>query len=138
MRTIIVTRHPGALEWLRKHYPELFETTYQEDPAVDLEVVEPIVVAHAEPVGVAGNRVIGVLPFHLAALAAEYWHLDISVPAEARGKELTCAEMERYGARLTRYLVLDAQYIEHLKNILAGAREANPGLAGQEELEEKV
>lgn len=120
MKTIIVTRHPGALEWLRKHYPELFETTYQEDPAVDLEVVEPIVVAHADPAGVAGNRVIGVLPFHLAALAAEYWNLDISVPAEARGKELTCADMERYGARLTRYVVFTEPDMRAMMRDLTG------------------
>lgn len=114
MRTIIVTRHPGAIEWLRKHHYELFETTYQEDPAVDLEIIEPTVIAHAEKVGVEGNRVIGVLPFHLAMLAAEYYHLDMNIPAEARGKELSCFDMEKFGARLTRYYIFDEDGMKKL------------------------
>lgn len=60
---------------------------------------------HAKAKDVMGYRVIGVLPYHLAALAAEYWHLDIDTPPEARGKELTCVDMENYGARLTRYII---------------------------------
>jgi CRISPR-associated protein Csx16 len=90
MKTIIVTRHLGALEWLRKHHPELGEAK---------------VVSHASPDDLQGNRVIGVLPVNLAALCAEYWHLSMQVPPEARGKELSAEEMEQFGCSIERFIV---------------------------------
>jgi putative CRISPR-associated protein (TIGR02620 family) len=107
MKTIIVTRHPGALNWLKKHHPELDDREYCPicggRGTVDAFYVRP----HATPEDVAGNRVIGILPNRLSCLAAEYWELDLpGLPAEARGKELSCEEMELYGAKLTRYFVL--------------------------------
>jgi len=90
MKTVVVTRHAGALEWLRKHHPE-FE---------DCEVL-----AHARPEDLIGNRVVGVLPVHMASMCAEYWHLEMTVPPDCRGKELTVEDMERFGCHITRYTV---------------------------------
>jgi len=46
---------------------------------------------------------------HLAAeicdRGARYLHLTLDLPAAARGRDLSADEMERYGARLTDYLV---------------------------------
>lgn len=106
MRTIIVTRHPGALEWLQKHHEELCDMDFPES-----ENVAPTnhtkVILHATPEDVAGNRVIGILPNRLSCLAAEYYEIDLpGLRPEQRGKELSCAEMEAAGARPTRYVVI--------------------------------
>lgn len=120
MRTIIVTRHPGAIEWLRKHHPELVETTYC---CIDHEANDSCAFCHGtgveEDISIRDHigkdemsdledaRVVGILPFNLAVLAAEYYHLDMEIPAEARGKEISCSDMEKFGAHLTRYYVFD-------------------------------
>ena len=149
MNTVIVTRHPGALRWLRKHHPEILsEPDYC---PVDHEANEPcaicggsglvpseMVVSHAKPEDVSGNRVIGILPNRLSCLAAEYWELDLpDLPAEARGKELSCDEMESYGARLTRYVVLDQFHTDLLRNVVNGCDAANPSVLGILELRAK-
>jgi len=90
MKTIVVTRHTGALNWLWAHHPELGEAE---------------VVSHVSPDEVSGARVVGVLPVNLAALCGEYWHLSMEVPPEARGKELSCEDMERFGCKIQRFLV---------------------------------
>jgi len=90
MKTVIITRHPGALKWLRKHHPE-----YKE--------VEHIV--HAKPEDIEGNIVIGMLPIHMAVLAKEYWNLSLNIPAEMRGKELTVSDMEKYNCKIEQYKI---------------------------------
>lgn len=89
MKTIIVTRHEGAVEWLRTRHG-----------------VEGLVIAHAAPDTVAGKIVYGILPLHLAALAAQVWSIDMpNLPAEFRGQELTPEQMDTAGACLTGYRV---------------------------------
>ncbi|MCK9520157.1 MAG: CRISPR-associated protein Csx16 [Candidatus Omnitrophota bacterium] len=89
-KTIIVTRHPGALGWLRKHHPELGEVE---------------VVSHASPDQIQGARVVGVLPVNLAALCGEYWHLSMEVPPDYRGKELSCEDMEHFRCAIEKFVV---------------------------------
>lgn len=118
MKTIIVTRHEGALEWLRKHHPELTEELCQSCQGLggcahcgaheQGEGYVPIaidVLTHATPDDVRGNRVIGVLPEELSSLCAEYWKLSMNVPPGMRGKEISCADMERLGCSVKRYEV---------------------------------
>jgi len=90
-QTLFVSRHAGALDWLRAHHPELAEACRH--------------VTHATPADLAGNIVIGTLPVHLAALCEEYWHLEMDVPASLRGRELTVEDMEHCNCRITRYVV---------------------------------
>lgn len=85
---LIVTRHSGLVEWLRQH-------------GITGRVVEQ---ANAETV--RGRRVIGVLPLHLAAEAAEVVVVDMPrLRPEQRGQDLTPAEMDEAGAALTTYVV---------------------------------
>ena len=59
-----------------------------------------------DPAQIAGKRVYGVLPLHLAAQAAEVVTIDMpGLPAEKRGVDLTPEEMDACGARLTIYVV---------------------------------
>ena len=91
-----VSRHAGAHEWLAAR-----------SLPVDRQV------AHLLPEQVApGDLVIGTLPINLVAAlcarGARYVHLTLELPAEARGRELTAAELDRFGARLTCYEVQEA------------------------------
>ena len=93
MTTIFVTRHAGAVEWARRR-----------------GVAADEMVAHLDPGRIApGDIVIGTLPVHVAAeicaRGGRYLHLSLNTPPEARGRELTAADMDRFGARLEEYEV---------------------------------
>ena len=94
MPTYIVTRHAGALVWLRRHFgePNLRALRCAEDAPVR-----------------AGDRVVGVLPIswaaRICALGAEAHVLTFDVPAELRGQELSADDLDALGARLVRYEV---------------------------------
>ena len=115
MKTMIVTRHPAALAWIQKHHPELTGACLTCSHAASRDDVcqncgwkeRMVVLSHAKPEDVAGNRVIGILPEELSSLAAEYWKLSMVVPADYRGKELTIEDMERFGCSLKRYWIYD-------------------------------
>ena len=85
--TVIVTRHTGAIEWLRRRG------------------IEGNVITHATPDDVTGAVVVGALPLNLAALAAEVVTIDMNLPPELRGVDLTPEQMDACGATLRRYRV---------------------------------
>lgn len=88
MDTIIVTRHSGTVAWLAARG------------------IVGQVVAHATPADVAGRRAVGVLPLHLAALAAQVVVVELpGIKPEQRGADLTPEEMDAAGATLTAYTV---------------------------------
>ncbi|MBL3529551.1 MAG: CRISPR-associated protein Csx16 [gamma proteobacterium endosymbiont of Lamellibrachia anaximandri] len=95
MVTWFVTRHPGAVEWAKRQGLEVDKQTAHLDTA---------------EIG-AGDQVIGSLPVHLAAevcaSGARYLHLQIELPAELRGIELTAEQMEQCGAELKPYRVVE-------------------------------
>jgi CRISPR-associated protein Csx16 len=93
--TVIVTRHAGALEWLKA---KGFEGT----------VVDHISAGDVQ----SGETIVGVLPITLVKQLldkkCEVIVLQLpDVPKEMRGKELTADDMDRYGARLFRIKVLE-------------------------------
>ncbi len=93
-KTWLITRHAGAREWVE-----------QKGIRVDA------VLGHLDEEALGriqqGDTIIGTLPIHLVAevcaRGARYLHLSLNLPPEARGKELTPEEMDRYGARLEEY-----------------------------------
>lgn len=93
MTTWLVTRHPGALDWL---LAQGF-TGVQHAPHLDPAVVSP------------GDWVVGTLPVHLAgavcARGARYFNLSLDVPETLRGRELTAAQLEACGARLEEFAI---------------------------------
>ena len=96
MSTWFITRHPGAVAWAQRR-----------GLAVDRQL------AHLAPEQIApGDTVIGTLPVNLVARVCarggRYLHLSLDLPAEARGRELTADELERYGARLEAYVAKPA------------------------------
>lgn len=89
----LISRHPGACEWLSKRLqPELCRKE------VELPALERIA---------RTDWVVGNLPIHLIAeltsRRVRYFHLVLDLPPERRGHELTVEDMERYGARLEEY-----------------------------------
>jgi len=94
-RTVIVSRHPGALEWLRRR-------------GIDGDQR----LAHLDPAMInSGDTVIGTLPLDLAGKlcrkGAEVIGLVINTPAKWRGRELTADQIEAANARLRRFEVID-------------------------------
>lgn len=91
MTVWFVSRHPGALEWVRRN-----STPFDRH------------VAHLDPNDVkAGDKVIGSLPVNLAAevctRGAEYWHLSLQLAPQDRGRELSASELLDYSATLEQF-----------------------------------
>lgn len=95
MTTWFITRHPGARQW-----------------AAEIGIAVDAVLDHLDPAQVQpGDRVIGILPVHLAADVCQrggrYFHLSLDLPPEARGRELTAEDMRRYGARVEEFCITE-------------------------------
>jgi CRISPR-associated protein Csx16 len=92
----LVTRHPGALDWLRSQFSE---------PTVHLMHVDTL--ATLNP----GDCVVGTLPIdkvaQLIAMRIRYFHLCIDVPASLRGKELTTEQLQALHACLREYVATE-------------------------------
>lgn len=96
MTTLFVTRHQGAKEWAARQ------------DFRDVEMIEHL--GAGMIAGLArGDIVIGTLPVHVAAQivsnGGRYFHLEMTIPFEARGRDLSAAEMVQFGATLNEYHV---------------------------------
>jgi hypothetical protein len=87
---VVVTRHPALIDYL-----------------VETAVIAAgtPVISHATPDDVHGRHVIGVLPLHLACLAASVTEVPLDIPPEARGRELTLDEIRLYARPAVEYVV---------------------------------
>lgn len=89
-----ISRHPGALDWLRANAPR---------PAM--------LIRHLSSLDALGpeDTVIGTLPIHLVAevcrRGVRYLHLQIDLPAHLRGVELTAEQLTELDAHLVEYFV---------------------------------
>ena len=87
----LVTRHAGAKAWIEG-----------QGIVID-ELIEHLEISTLQP----GDSVIGTLPIHIVAQltdnAVHYFHLTLNLPAQARGKELSAAQLNQYGACLQEY-----------------------------------
>ena len=92
MDTVIVTRHSALVEYI-----------LQEKIAPQGTKVIP----HATAEEVTGMHVIGVLPLHLAALAAKVTVVEMDIPISHRGVELSLEDMNKMVKGVATYLVWD-------------------------------
>ena len=90
MKTLVVTRHQGLVEYLVKE---------------GLISPSPEVVSHASPEIVSGRHVWGVLPHNLSCLCTSFTEVPLSLPAEMRGQELTEADVRQYAGSPVTYVV---------------------------------
>lgn len=89
-KVVIVTRHQGAVEWLKS------------------QGIEGKVISHADADAVRGKVVIGNIPLNLAALAAVVMSIEMpNIKPEDRGRDLTSDEMIAAGAQLRAYVIFD-------------------------------
>lgn len=90
MTTWFVTRHPGALEWVRRLG---YDVTHVEQ--FDIEMTKP------------GDSVMGNLPVsviaRLTANRVQFFNLDMKTPPSHRGRDLTPDQMDEFGAQLVEY-----------------------------------
>lgn len=108
MTVYFVTQHEYTRRWtrstaVRRKLPH----------AIDL-MVERIDPGHLQD----GDVVMGTLPMHVAAALESrgipFWALDLLIPAEKAGRELSATEIASLGATLTRYRVsADGQHALH-------------------------
>ena len=94
MTTWFISRHPGAIEWIRS-------TNIHVDEYRDHLCIEEIL---------KGDVVIGVLPLSLVAevcaKGARFFGMEYTATRESRGKELTAETLQSMGCRLQEYLVV--------------------------------
>lgn len=88
--SVVVTRHPGLVEYLRE---------------VGVIVGDVAVVTQATPDDVRGKDVIGVLPLSLAVLTNTITEVVLEVPRELRGTELTLSQVREYARGVVTYKV---------------------------------
>lgn len=96
MRTILVTRHPGAIQWI--HNSGIIVDSHCDH--LDINEINK------------GDVVIGVLPVNLAAevcaRGGKYLHICMELPQVARGKELSSGEMAQFNATIKGFTVTSA------------------------------
>ena len=116
MSAFFVSRHEGAHQWLRA------QLEGGQMPPADVVHLEHLDLARVKE----GDTVLGTLPIALAAMVRErgarFVNLDLSVPPELRGRELSAAEMRACGATLTEYEVSKRRTM----NIAGAAKAAGP------------
>jgi len=91
--TLVVTRHAALVEYAR-----------------ELGLVGPDlrVLAHVSEADVAGQHVLGVLPLHLAALAASVTEIPLALEPADRGVELPIERVRAIAGDPVRYVVRTA------------------------------
>ena len=87
---IVVTRHPGLVEFLRER---------------GLCTPDVTVIPHASPEDVRGKHVCGVLPHSLSCLCESFTEVPLALPAELRGVELSLEQVRQYAGEPTTYIV---------------------------------
>ena len=103
MNTIVVTRHKALIEYL-------IET--------GMVTAETPVLSHVNAEDVEGMHVIGVLPLHLAALAATVTEIPLDIPAELRGKELDLEQVRSFAGDPVKYSVRKEESVKQFAYLL--------------------
>lgn len=98
---LIVTRHPALKSFLIEKGVATADTP---------------VLPHASAADVEGKAVAGILPMHLAALTASFTTVELALPLELRGKELSIEDMRRYCKGLRTFVIWDVTEMEEEEN----------------------
>jgi len=93
MSTVIVTRHPALIDYLREQ--GFIEGT-------------EYILGHAEAEDVRGQDVIGVLPLHLAVLCRTVTEIPLILAPEDRGQELSLERLREIAGPPRTYIIRDA------------------------------
>lgn len=92
MTTYFITRHQGAIDWVRDNQVHF-----------DVHLTHLLSLDKLK----SGDTVIGTLPIHIIAdinaIGVHYVHLSFNVPAHLRGVELSVEQLTKYNAALQAY-----------------------------------
>jgi len=90
MRTVIVTRHPALVEYLKKHY----------------KLKPDDVIRHVRGPDELKNSIVwGVLPLHLIPYCSEFYSVSVIIPYELRGRELSLKTLEDMSVTVRRVFI---------------------------------
>jgi len=87
---LIVTRHPGLVEYLI------------EEGIVNSSTP---VVTHASVEDLKGKHIVGVLPNHLSCHTTCMTEIPLDLPVELRGKKLTVEDVRKYARPAVTYVI---------------------------------
>lgn len=85
---VLVTRHEALVQYF-----------------ANMGITFDKVITHATAEDVTGNDVYGVLPLRLASFTNTVTSIDMNIPAEMRGKELSLTNIETYFTGMSTYQV---------------------------------
>lgn len=85
---VLVTRHETLVEYFS-----------------NMGITFDKVIAHATAEDVTDNDVYEILPLHLASLANTVTTIDMNLPVEMRGKELSLSDIETYFTGMSTYQI---------------------------------
>ncbi len=92
MEKLVITRHMALYQYLiNKGYVEKGTRC----------------ISHASEKDVIGKHVYGVVPYWLASKAEKYTEIQLRIPHNKKGKELTLKEVEFYALRPRTYKVIE-------------------------------
>lgn len=97
MEKLVVTRHKALYEYLVKN-------KYIEEGTR--------CVSHADVADVRDKHVYGILPYWLASKCGKYTEIQMRVPMEKRGKELTLEDVEFLAIKPRTYKVVEIKDLE--------------------------
>lgn len=117
--TVVVTRHPALVEYLREH------------GVIDASAE---VIQHATDADVRGRHVVGILPLHLAELCASVTEVSLRIPQDMRGCELTLGQVREFATGIRRYAVRKYEAVQEAASLLlhVAIRSAESLLNGSE------
>jgi putative CRISPR-associated protein (TIGR02620 family) len=87
---LVVTRHKALVQYLIEE---------------GMITAETPILSHVTSKDVEDKHVIGVLPLHLAALAATVTEVPLDIPAELRGQELDLEQVRAFAGDPVKYSV---------------------------------
>jgi len=95
MEKIVVTRYLSLVEYMK------------ELKMIDDKVK---VIPHANVNDVKGKHALGVLPYWLACHTEKFTEIQLRVPSERKGKELTLEEVEFYSLEPKTYQIREVPF----------------------------
>ena len=95
MKKLVVTRHKALFDYLLEQ---------------NLIGKDTDNISHASIEDVRGKHVYGVLPYWLSSKAELYTEVQLRIPYEKRGKELTIEEIRFYALKPKTYRVKEVKY----------------------------
>lgn len=100
MEKLVVTRYKSLVDYLK-----------------ELKLIDDKtkIITHANADDVRNKHVLGVLPYWLACHTAKFTEVQLRIPSEKRGTELTLEEIRFYASEPKTYIIRQTSFEEEEK-----------------------